>query len=260
MKSKLRIAAWWLREFGLEPWKTYAAFINVFKYFKHYISFRKMRDKSWRINLSSPCLHDFSDQAGVVKGHYFFQDLYVAQKIYQNNPQRHLDIGSRIDGFVAHVASYREIYVLDIRPAELNFANINFMQVDFSSELDVKKICSDSVSCLHALEHFGLGRYGDDISPDAYLAGVENLKRIVSPNGSLYFSVPIGRQRVDFNAHRVFRIKTILDVFSDMALEEFAWVDDEGDFYVNAKGAEADLSGIDSELEYGLGIFVFKKT
>jgi hypothetical protein len=38
--------------------------------------------------------------------------------IHKLNPVRHIDIGSRIDGFVANVAAFRKIEVLDVR----NFA------------------------------------------------------------------------------------------------------------------------------------------
>jgi hypothetical protein len=61
-------------------------------------------------------LEDFADNAGVAKGHYFHQDLLVAKYIFEAKPERHIDVGSRVDGFVAHVASFREIEVLDVRP------------------------------------------------------------------------------------------------------------------------------------------------
>ena len=54
--------------------------------------------------------------AGAASGHYFHQDLLVARDVFARNPTRHIDVGSRVDGFVAHVASFREIEVVDIRP------------------------------------------------------------------------------------------------------------------------------------------------
>ena len=42
----------------------------------------------------------------------------MSQLIFENSPKNILDIGSRIDGFVAHVLTFREIDVLDIRPLE----------------------------------------------------------------------------------------------------------------------------------------------
>ena len=69
---------------------------------------------------------------------------------------------------------------------------------------------TDSLSCLHALEHFGLGRYGDPVDYDGYLKGFDNLYRILKPGGRLYFSVPMGPQRIEFDAHRVFSMAYLL--------------------------------------------------
>lgn len=142
--------------------------------------------------------------SGTAKGHYFYQDLLVAKRIYECAPRRHIDVGSRVDGFVTHVAVFREIEVVDIRPLDVAVANIKFIQMNAMADLDTKwfGIC-DSLSCLHAFEHFGLGRYGDPVAPDGYERGFANLVDILQPGGILYFSVPIGRQRVEFNALRV---------------------------------------------------------
>src|SRR5690348_13939918 len=56
-----------------------------------------------------PCLTDRFDTSGVARGHYFHQDLYDAQRIHAAAPRRHIDMGSRVDGFVAHVAAFRPI-------------------------------------------------------------------------------------------------------------------------------------------------------
>lgn len=148
---------------------------------------------------------DWDSDSGSVGGHYFYQDLYVAQRIFQVSPRRHIDVGSRLDGFVAHVASFRPIEVIDIRPQKQKFPNMTFIQHDMMDTLPPELTeCTDSLSCLHALEHFGLGRYGDRIDYDGYLVGLDNLYRMLEPDGRLYISVPIGIQRIEFNAHRIF--------------------------------------------------------
>ena len=63
----------------------------------------------------SPCLTDRFEESGAARGHYFHQDLLVAQRIFDSAPARHVDMGSRIDGFVAHVASFREPEQRDLR-------------------------------------------------------------------------------------------------------------------------------------------------
>ncbi|MBV5330073.1 MAG: DUF268 domain-containing protein, partial [Chlorobium sp.] len=47
----------------------------------------------------------------------------------------------------------------------------------------------DSLSCLHALEHFGLGRYGDPIDPHGYADGLRNMVKILRQGGLFYLSV-----------------------------------------------------------------------
>lgn len=177
-----------------------------------------------------PCLEDRQAAGGTARGHYFHQDLLVARRVFANKPARHVDVGSRIDGFVAHVASFRPIDVIDVRPTLERIPNVTFMKLDLTRELAESFVDScDSLSCLHALEHFGLGRYGDRIQYLGYLAGLDNLRRILKKGGKLYLSVPIGPQRIEFNAHRVFSVRYLLDLFKDrFRVDAFSYVDDEG--------------------------------
>lgn len=108
-----------------------------------------------------PCLGDRFASAGVARGDYFHQDLHVAQLIHSNAPDKHVDVASRVDGFVAHVASFRPIEVIDIRPLRTRARNMTFRRMDLmAANPELVGYC-DSLSCLNALEHFGLGRYGD---------------------------------------------------------------------------------------------------
>jgi hypothetical protein len=203
-----------------------------------------------------PILADRYDAAGVASGHYFHQDLHVANKIFIANPHRHVDVGSRIDGFVAHVASFREIEILDIRHIESKSRNIKFMQADLMSEQFEFPVKTTSLSCLHAIEHFGLGRYGDPLDLDGHKKGIKNLSNCLMTGGTLYLSTPIGRPRIEFNAHRVFDIKYLLELFelNDLSLKEFSYVNDNGDL-VEQADAHSDAAKRNFNLAYGCGIF-----
>jgi SAM-dependent methyltransferase len=206
-----------------------------------------------------PCLDDRSDNAGTAKGHYFHQDLLVARRIFANAPRLHVDVGSRVDGFVAHVAAYREIEVFDVRPLKSNITNVRFKQVDLTAPLPPALLgYCDSVSCLHALEHFGLGRYGDPVDFEGHLKGLANLKAALANGGKLYLSVPIGPQRIEFNAHRVFAVSTLLDLNSDMRVDAFSYVDDKGDLHENAVLAPDAVTN-NFGCRYGCGIFELTK-
>ena len=211
----------------------------------------------WPFGPLYPCLDDGGDSAGTTGGHYFHQDLYVAQKIHEAGPSNHLDVGSRIDGFVAHVAAFRAVDVVDIRPLISPNSRIRFHQVDFMDQAKVERLGKwESVSCLHALEHFGLGRYGDPIDPDGWIRGLESLAKVTEVGGTLYLSVPIGRQRIEFNAHRVFGVGTLLEASAKwFALLRFSYVDDRGDFCDLGTADESFIESNVRNLNYGCGIF-----
>jgi len=202
-----------------------------------------------------PILDDFHGQAGIASGHYFHQDLLVASLVKQASPNRHVDVGSRIEGFVAHVASYREIEVLDIRPLRISgHGQIRFLQSDLM-KLDPSLIgICDSLSCLHALEHFGLGRYGDSIDPEGHLKGFRSLSQMLRAGGTLYVSFPIGKPAVHFNAHRIFHPGEILEWSKYLfRLVRFDYVDDDGQLHL-----EASLASL-PDLNYGCGIYTLRK-
>ena len=92
-----------------------------------------------------------------------------------------------------------------------NVKNIHFVQADLMADCSHLHNSSTSISSLHAIEHFGLGRYGDPVRPDGHLLGLDNIYRILRNEGKFYFSVPIGPQRVEFNAHRVFSLQYLLN-------------------------------------------------
>ena len=213
-----------------------------------------------------PQLMDKYSESGTAKGAYFHQDLLVARRIFDNNPNIHIDIGSRIDGFVAHVASFRPIKVIDIRTITGGVHNnLQFIKQDFMIPIKLEMIEScDSLSCLHALEHFGLGRYGDPINYNGHKIGLENLYKLLKPNGKLYLSVPIGLpQRIEFHAHRIFSIKYLLEQFENKyRIDNFSYVDDEGNLYENVALNEKDIDrnyGCKGDGTNGCGIFEMTK-
>lgn len=252
----------WMLAFGINPAAWRYAFRGLFVVLREYGELKRQnRDAGspFRIRLSMPCLSDRYDQSGSARGHYFYQDLMVARKIFERQPFRHVDVGSRVDGFVAHVASFRMIEVFDIRPLTLSIPTIVFRRADVTDIPDEYRQYCDSLSCLHAIEHFGLGRYGDKIDLFGHVKGFKCLSDVLKPGGVLYFSVPIGPQRVDFNACRVFDIQTILELARDsFELANFAFVDDAGAFHENVN-LTSDLIQNNCGCDYGCGIFEFRK-
>jgi hypothetical protein len=226
-----------------------------------YVQYHASDSKAFPPGKLYPCLTDRFDAGGTASGAYFHQDLIVANMIYRNNPMHHIDVGSRIDGFVAHVASFREIEVLDIRPTPGKAKNIVFRQADITKPSSDLAECTDSLSCLHVIEHFGLGRYCDELDYDGYRKGLESLVGMLKPGGKLYLSVPIGKvQRFEFDAHRVFSLPYLLNMIDQHGLrtDTFAYIDDEGELHENVdprgEGARSTF-----DLEHGCGVLQLSK-
>lgn len=231
------------------------SFKQRIRYLREYLKFKRA---GGTVDKLFPIYSDYAEQAGAANGHYFHQDLLVASYIAGAKPERHIDIGSRIDGFVAHVASFRPIEIIDVRDLkETEHGNIRFKRMDLMNSNQVERDLCDSVSCLHAIEHFGLGRYGDPIDPKGHLIGFGNILKMLKSGGTLYISFPIGASdQIHFNAHRVFHPKSILSwpVESKIELISFSYVNDAGNLH---KEVSIDLTPHD--MNYGCGIYTFRK-
>ena len=222
--------------FGWDLRKTAASLFGAPHYLWAMMRFLRQLARStekFQVGSPHPVIGEWRTGAGTASGQYFHQDLLVAQKICRALPQKHVDVGSRVDGFVAHVAAFMEVEVLDIRPQKnLEDSNIRFHRADLMS-LDPKwRACTSSLSCLHTIEHIGLGRYGDSIDATGHLKALTALASMLRDDGILYLSFPIGQQRVNFNAQRVFSLSYMLSKTTrHFELVDLAYVDDQGDLH-----------------------------
>lgn len=255
VKLKSELLAKILINVGIDP-RRLISIKNIFRYWSDFRDFRKL---GGLIHHRFPILIDYEAKAGAASGHYFHQDLLVASFIHKTNPARHIDIGSRIDGFVAHIASFRKIEVIDVRDLpNTGHSNIEFLKADLMISKPENISITDSISCLHAIEHFGLGRYGDPINPNGHLIGFNNILKMLKKGGVLYISFPIAEtSEVYFNAHRVFDPKEIFSWIDDdinVELLRFDYVDDVGNLHENV-----DLMSYLCKLKFGCGIYTLRK-
>ena len=245
-----------MRLFGVDPVRGRSTLLNLPRFLREETEFKQRSKREGcdiAIGARYPILTDFADSAGTASGHYFHMDLWAARRIYQAQPDRHVDIGSRVDGFIAHLLTFREVEVLDIRPLDSQVEGLKFVRGDATTLSEIGDGAWTSISCLHAAEHFGLGRYGDPLDPWAYRKLMSALSRVLAPGGRLYFAVPIGKERVEFNAHRVFDPRRIVTEFPALTLLAFSAVNDDGSF-------SADVQPTDYvQADHACGLFEFTK-
>lgn len=263
LKASLIKLHWLLAsQFGIDLWRFLRSFRGLPRFLRDWVKFKK--GYSGRLSFK-PCLHDRYEEGGAAKSEYFWQDLLVARWVNEGRPECHVDVGSRVDGFVAHVASFRQIEVFDVRPITSQVPGIVFKQADLMNPDSVRSCVGeegycDSLSCLHAIEHFGLGRYGDPIDPHGYEQGIANLTQLLKPGGTLYLSTPIGQERVEFNAHRVFDPRSILRCGEavGMTLQKLIVITPANGARESSFDAAA-LANLALQ-HYQLGLFIFTKT
>lgn len=190
-------------------------------------------------------------------GNYFWQDLWAAKLIIKSGIKSHFDIGSRIDGFIAHLlAADIDVTMIDVRKFPREVEHLHTIVDDATNLVQIPDESINSISALCSLEHFGLGRYGDPIDPEACFKCFDNIQKKMQKGGQLFLSLPIGRERVEFNAHRVFYAQTVINSFSLLQLEEYSCATEEG------IEKDTDIHKYDNDEhngEYRYGLFYFIK-
>jgi len=223
------------------------------RYFRDLIAYRQRifssSDKP-KVRDLYPCLLDWTVSTPF-DAHYFYQGAWLARKLAKQKPDLHVDVGSSVTMISVLSAMVKTIFV-DYRPLQADLAGLDSLGANITC-LPFQDNSIVSLSCQHVIEHIGLGRYGDPIDPEGSIKAAAELERVLRPGGKLYLSLPVGRERVCFNAHRVHAPNTVVDMFSRMELIEFSYVGDDGDFAVDM--LMEDVAGSD----YACGMYVFEK-
>lgn len=200
-----------------------------------------------------PCFSDSSSASQSGAGHYFYQDTWALARIAETRVSHHVDVGSRIDGFVGQLSAFVNVEYVDIRPVDLKMSNVT-MKTGSLLRLPYIDMSLASLSSLHVIEHVGLGRYGDPVDTEGSYKAAKELQRVLAPGGQLILGTPVGRERVAFNAHRIHFPQTVINWFADLNLVEFSIVDDKGAF---TRFVDPTLYG---RADYACGLFIFRRS
>jgi SAM-dependent methyltransferase len=201
-----------------------------------------------------PCLLDGVAETPFDR-HYVYHCAWAARVLARVRPDEHVDFGSSLN-FVTIASAFVPMRFYDVRPPDLALRSLRIERANLT-KLTIPDGAFGSVSCMHVVEHVGLGRYGDEIAPRGDLAAIRELQRVTAPGGSLLFVVPLGRPRIVFNAHRIYSYELVAEAFAGWELLEFTLIQDAdrpGPHVI--ENADARVA---AEQDYGCGCFFFRK-
>jgi hypothetical protein len=226
--------------------------VRFFQLLSEFNAFRKTADNRFHTSWTElyPCLADSTTNTPFDQ-HYIYHPAWAARILNKTRPELHIDISS-ILSFSSIVSAFIPIRFYDYRPAELNLPGLQSERADLLN-LPFANQSIASLSCMHTIEHIGLGRYGDPLDPQGDLKAMTELKRVLKPGGDLLFVTPVGKPKLAFNAHRIYSYEQILTSFAPLQLQEFSLVPDTGGLLQDADPLMV------SKQDYGCGCFWFRK-
>ena len=232
--------------------KTPKRFIRFFEYIGEFNSFNRQNDQRLSLKVADmhPCLTD-KISSTPFDHHYIYHPAWAARVLAETRPAEHIDISS-ILSFCSIASAFIPIKFYDYRPAHLQLSNYSSGFADLK-KLPFENDSIESISCMHTVEHIGLGRYGDELDAMGDIKATNELKRVVKPGGTLLFVTPVGKPKIVFNAHRIYSFELIINYFEGFELKEFSLIPDEGGLIRNADPA------LVQQQEYGCGCFWFSK-
>lgn len=183
--------------------------------------------------------------------HYIYLGAWAARRIVAYAPEQHTDVGSQIS-FATVIGATVPVQFVEFRKVPIKLTGFDSIAGDLLN-LPFRDSSISSLSCLHVIEHVGLGRYGDPLDPMGTIKAARELCRVLRPGGQLLIGIPQGRPRTCYNAHRVHDSAQVLAMFDGLQLVEFSGVNDNGEYIENAKHTVLD------KCDYGCGFYRFRK-
>jgi hypothetical protein len=177
--------------------------------------------------------------------HHFYPAGWVGRLLAKSRPSFHADIGSRPDEVAVLSALVPVTIFVDPRPLHAQLPGLMPVAGDIT-QVPLPDKSMVSLSSLHVL-----GQAGSE--PEQDLQALGELQRVLGYRGSLYLSVPVGRERVR-KGQRIFAPQTIVAAVPALRLRRFSFSGDDRVFHVDAALEEA------AKLDHGCGLFEFERS
>ena len=237
---------------ALDPRNLVNAPIELFSYLRDLQRFRRVYHGNYYLKYL-PVLFERTSNS-TFDPHYVCQAYWTTNRVLQRAPRPafHVDIASNV-AYSAQLSAAMPVFQLELRPPQLKIASYgriagDLLYLPFSDER------LPSLSCLHVVEHIGLGRYGDRLDPNGVVRALSEMQRVLAREGDLYLSVPVGVPAIHFNACYIFHPADLVGFLPQLELVEFSYVDDTGQL-----NQYSSLDGMVQDLKYALGLYHFKK-
>jgi SAM-dependent methyltransferase len=171
--------------------------------------------QNWRQVLDEDGCYQHYDQ------HYVYHTAWAARILAATRPEKHVDISSFVY-FSTIASAIVPIDFYEFRRTDIDgLSGLNCGAADVTN-LPFANDSIPSLSCMHSIEHIGLGRYGDAVDFNGDKRAAEQLARVLAPGGQLLMVAPCGSPRLMYNAHRIYSYQMMLDLFHGLKLQEFS--------------------------------------
>ena len=226
--------------------KKCAAFLSFFSDYQKYTNLPQNKNEVLKTENLYPRIFDKTETTPI-DPIYFYQDTWLAKKIFEAKPARHFDIGSHVPT-IGILSQFLPITMVDIRPLPVSLPQLDFVKGNITN-LPFADNSISSFSSICVIEHIGLGRYGDPLDKFGTEKAAHELSRILAKGGDLYISVPVDSENlVYFNAHRALTRNYILRLFDKLELREEKYI------YGNSV-----YETYDARKGFGTGLYHFSK-
>ena len=252
--AKLTRSFWMRNCYFMLLWvRKYPLFIRDYLNFKK--SQKDTHDTRFSVNKNGlfPSLFDNTKRTNF-DPHYTYHPAWAARIVAKNKPSKHIDISSILH-FSTLVSAFVPVEFYDYRPANVKLSNLECKPGDLL-HLPFGDNSVESLSCMHTIEHIGLGRYGDPIDAIGDIKAAQELSRVLRPGGAFIFVAPIGRSRIEYNSHRIYSYEQVIELFKELKLVEFSMVPD--DYAQTGLVVNADKDTVRNQI-WACGCFLFTK-
>jgi len=237
---------------GKTIWSNITALPSYKKEYRKFTKISSMAEERFPLNWDNrfPCLTDKTIET-TFDSHYIYHPAWASRILAQTRPELHIDISSTLH-FCTMLSAFMPVKFYDYRPASLTLSNLSSEKADLLN-LPFQNDSISSVSCMHTIEHIGLGRYGDPLDYDGDIKAIKELIRVTKNTGDILFVTPVGQPKLMFNGQRIYSYQQVISYFTNCTLMNFSLIPDSGGIINNA---DPELV---KEQKYGCGCFWFRK-